>query len=64
MKSVVLEKILEIGTTRDDKSHPQPIYSPFFNVSFMGLIFGKMGDEYVIFAARRGGVLRKNVVSN
>ena len=30
----------------------------------MGLIFGKMGDEYVIFAARRGGVLRKNVVSN
>ena len=35
---------------------------PFF--TFMRLIFGKTGDEYVIFAARRGGVWRKNVVSN
>ncbi len=64
VKSVVCEKIFEIGTPQNDKSHPQSIHSPFFNVSFMGLIFGKMGDEYVIFAAHRGGVWRKNVISN
>jgi hypothetical protein len=37
-------------------------WQPFF--TFMRLIFGKKGDEYVIFAARRGGVWRKNVISN
>lgn len=63
VKSVVCEKIFEIGTTRDDKSHPQPIHSPFFNVSFMGLIFGKWGMNMSLLQPYEGEFGEKMLIA-